>query len=189
MQARSIVVGFDVGEQVPFGVRAAGIGLIDIEFSLHGAEEALNLLSLEPLKSGSRDRRLNRQRYRGKDCDARADDMTDPSFAGQPRPLRTWVLGLYVMGLNRSNRQIAPELALRVSEVQVMTEPLRSGLVVKLPPVTLDGDVEVDEVYGGAGHKGNPSAVAKKATPDGAAGSKEPPAGVPGRRRRHRASA
>jgi hypothetical protein len=63
------------------------------------------------------------------------------------------------MGLNRSNRQIAQELALSVSDVQVMTEQLRSGLVVKLPPVTLDGEVEVDEVYGGAGHKGNPGIV------------------------------
>jgi transposase-like protein len=116
-------------------------------------------------RQGREETQPNRQRYRGKDCDARVDDVTDPSFAGQPRPLRTWVLCLYVMGLNRSNRQIAPELALSVSEVQVMTEPLRSGLVVKLPPVTLDDDVEVDEVYGGAGHKGNPAAVAKKQPP------------------------
>jgi hypothetical protein len=93
------------------------------------------------------------------------------------------------MGLNLSNRQIAQELDLSVSDVQVMTEQLRSGLVAKIPPVTLDGEVEVDEVYVVAGHKGNPAAVAKKAASDGAVGSKKPPAGAPSRRRSHRSLA
>ena len=51
------------------------------------------------------------------------------------------------MGLNLSNRQIARELDLSVSAVQVMTAQVRSGLVAKIPSVTLDGEVEVDEVY------------------------------------------
>jgi transposase-like protein len=119
----------------------------------------------------------DRQRYRCKDCEARFDDLTGTILAGHHRPLRTWVLGLYFMGLNLSNRQIAQELDLSVSDVQAMTEQLRCGLVAKIPPVTLDGEVEVDEVYVVAGHKGNPAAVAKKTALDAAVGSKEPPAG------------
>ena len=72
------------------------------------------------------------------------------------------------MGLNLSNRQIAQELDLSVSDVQVMTEQLRSGLVTKMPAVKLEGTVEADEVYVVAGHKGNPAAVAKKTGLDGA---------------------
>jgi hypothetical protein len=93
------------------------------------------------------------------------------------------------MGLNLSNRQIAQELDLSVSDVKVMTEQLRSGLVAKIPPVTLDGEVEVDEVYVVARHKGNPAAVAKKAASDGAAGSRELLAGAPWRRTSHRSLA
>src|SRR5689334_11316269 len=78
------------------------------------------------------------------------------------RPLRLWVLCLYLMGLNLSNRQIARELDLGVSDVQAMTEALRQGLTAKLPPVVLQGEVEIDEVYVVAGHKGNPAAVAKR---------------------------
>ena len=44
-----------------------------------------------------------------------------------------------------------------------MTEQLRRGLTAKLPPVVLRGEVEIDEVYVVAGHKGNPAAVAKGA--------------------------
>ena len=51
-----------------------------------------------------------------------------------------------------------------------MTERLRRGLAAKAPPVRLAGEVEIDEVYVVAGHKGQPAAVAKS--------------GRPGRRRR-----
>ena len=68
------------------------------------------------------------------------------------------------MGLNLSNRQIAQELDLAEPDVQVMTEQLRTGITTKLPPVTLDGEVEADEVYVVAGHKGNPAALPKRAT-------------------------
>ncbi len=131
----------------------------------------------------------NRQRYRCKDCEARLDDLTSTILAGHHRSLRSWVLCLYFMGLNLSNRQSAQELDLSMSDVQVMTEPLRSGLVTKIPPVTLDGEVEVDEVYSVAGHNGNLAVVAKKAAPDGAVGSKEPPAGARWRKRNSRSSA
>jgi transposase-like protein len=128
-------------------------------------------------RHGRDDTQPNRQRYRCKDCEARFDDLTGTIFAGHHRPLRTWVLCLYFMGLNLSNRQIARELDLSVSAVQVMTEQLRSGLVAKIPSVTLDGEVEVDEVYIVAGHKGNPAAVAKKSRP----GRRRRLKGAPGR--------
>ena len=64
-------------------------------------------------------------------------------------------------GLNLSNRQIAQELGLNGSDVQAITEQLRDGLVAKAPPVRLAGEVEIDEVYVVAGHKGQPVAVVK----------------------------
>ena len=90
------------------------------------------------------------------------------------------------MGLNLSNRQIAQELDLSVSDVQGMTEQLRSGLVAKIPPVTLDGEVEVDEVYVVAGHKGNPAAVAKKAAAGDGGGSRARPVAARWRKRSRR---
>jgi hypothetical protein len=43
-----------------------------------------------------------------------------------------------------------------------MTEVLRHGIVAKTPEVVLSGDVEFDELYVVAGHKGNPEAVRAK---------------------------
>ncbi len=70
----------------------------------------------------------------------------------RPRPWRKFL----------RNQQIAGEPGLAVSDVQAMTEQLRSGLVSKTPEVTLQGEVEIDEVYVVAGHKGQPAAVAKR---------------------------
>jgi len=103
-----------------------------------------------------------RQRYRCKVCTGRFDDLTGTVLAGHHQPLRVWVLCLYFMGLNLSNRQIAMELGLNASDVQAMTEQLRNGLVAKTPAVALKGEVEIDEVYVVAGHKGQPAAVAKR---------------------------
>jgi hypothetical protein len=83
------------------------------------------------------------------------------------------VLCLYFMGLNLSNRQIAQELGLNGSDVQAMTEQLRSGLVAKAPPVRLAGAVVIDEVYVVAVHKGQPKAVAKKGGLDAVADWRE----------------
>ena len=91
-------------------------------------------------------------------------------LAGHHQPLRVWVLCFYFMGLNLSNRQIAGGLGLVASDVQAMTEQLRRGLAAKTPEVTLRGEVEIDEVYVVAGHKGQPTAVAKRSDADGAAG-------------------
>jgi hypothetical protein len=97
-----------------------------------------------------------------KACSGRFDDLTGTVLAGHHQPLRVWVLCLYFMGLNLSNRQIAAELGLNASDVQAMTEQLRHGLVARIPAVTLAGEVEIDEVYVVAGHKGQPAAVAKR---------------------------
>jgi transposase-like protein len=112
----------------------------------------------------------HRQRYRCAGCGARFDDLTGTALAGHHQPLRVWVLCLYLMGLNLSNRQIAQELDLGVSDVQAMTEHLRQGLTARLPPVRLEGEVEIDEVYVVAGHKGQPAAVAKGGAQDAAGG-------------------
>jgi transposase-like protein len=111
-----------------------------------------------------------RQRYRGNACAGRFDDLTGTVLAGHHQPLRVWVLCLYFMGLNLSNRQIARELELSVPDVQTMTDQLCHGLAVKTPAVALQGEVEIDEVYVVAGHKGQPTAVAKGGGSDAAAG-------------------
>jgi transposase-like protein len=116
----------------------------------------------EVARDGRDDRRPHRQRYRCAACGARFDDLTGTALAGHHQPLRVWVLCLYLMGLNLSNRQIAQELDLGVSDVQAMTDALRQGLTAKLPPAMLQGEVEIDEIYVVAGHKGNPAAVAKR---------------------------
>ncbi len=114
------------------------------------------------IRDGCDDTQPHRQRYRCKACASRFDDLTGTVLAGHHQPLRVWPLCLYFMGLNLSNRQIAGELSLTASDVQVMTEQLRRGLVAKTPEVTLEGEVEIDEVYVVAEHKGQPDEVAKR---------------------------
>jgi transposase-like protein len=113
-------------------------------------------------RHGRDDTQPHRQRYRCAACGARFDDLTGTVLAGHHQPLRVWVLCLYFMGLNLSNRQIALELGLSASDVQAMTEQLRHGLVARARVATLEGEVEIDEVYVVAGHKGQPAAVAKR---------------------------
>ena len=72
------------------------------------------------------------------------------------------MLCLYFMGLNLSNEQIAHELDLNSDDAQKMTTQLREGIVERKPNVTLSGEVECDEVYVVAGHKGKPEEVKKK---------------------------
>src|SRR4051794_13936235 len=104
------------------------------------------------VRNGHDDRERSRQRYLCKTCQYRFDDLTGTVLAGHHQP--TWILGSYFMGVNLSNRQIAHELC--ESDVQAMV--LRQGIVAKTPDVVLSGDVEFDELYGVAGHKGNPEA-------------------------------
>jgi transposase-like protein len=121
--------------------------------------------SSEVAKDGHDDTQSERQRYRCHGCRKRFDDLTGTVFAGHHQPLRVWVLGLYFMGLNLSNEQIAQELGIDPDDAQVMTSQLRGGLVERKPEVTLGGEVECDEVYVVAGHKGHPEAVRKKGGP------------------------
>jgi transposase-like protein len=122
------------------------------------------------IRDGCDDTQPQRQRYRCKTCAGRFDDLTGTALAGHHQPLRVWVLCLYFMGLNLSNRQIAAEPGLDASDVQAMTEALRGGLAARVPPVRLAGEVEIDEAYVVAGHKGQPAAVAKGGASAGAAG-------------------
>src|SRR6201985_1304303 len=93
------------------------------------------------VRNGHDDGQRHRQRYLCKACDGRLDDLTGTVLAGHHQPLRLWVLCLYLMGLNLSNRQIARELELSGPDVQTMTDQLRHGLVVKTPAVALQGEV------------------------------------------------
>src|ERR671915_542745 len=138
---------------------------------------------------GRDDAQPDRQRYRCPACGGRFDDLTGTVLAGHHQPLRVWVLCLYFMGLNLSNRQIAQELGLDGSDVQAMTEQLRRGLVAKAAPMRLEGEVEIDEVYVVAGHKGQPAAVAKGGGADAAVGWRERRAAARWRRTSHPSSA
>ena len=141
------------------------------------------------IRDGCDDTQPCRQRYRCKACSGRFDDLTGTVLAGHHQPLRVWVLCLYFMGLNLSNRQIALELGLDVSDTQAMTEQLRAGLVAKAPAVTLKGQVEIDEVYVVAGHKGQPDEVAKRGGSGAAAGWQARRAAARWRRTSRRSSA
>jgi hypothetical protein len=118
---------------------------------------------------------------------ARGGSTTSPARCW-PAITSRWVLCLYFMGLNLSNRQIAQELGLNVSDVHAMTEQLRGGLVAKTPPVRLEGEVEIDEVYVVAGHKGQPAAVAKRGGLDAVADWRERRAAARWRRTSHPSS-
>lgn len=124
------------------------------------------------IKRGKDETQSERQRYQGKSCSTHFDDLTDTIFGGHHQPLRMWLLCLYLMGLNLSNQQIANELDVDKDVVQDMTTQLRQGIALSQPAVNLSSEVECDEVYVTAGHKGNPEAVKKRGAKDGGIGSK-----------------
>jgi len=115
------------------------------------------------VKYGRDETQPERQRYHCRSCNRYFDDLTGTIFEGHHQPLSVWILCLYFMGLNLSNRQIAQELDLNTGDVQQMTRQLRQGVVARKPVVKLDEEVECDEVYVVAGHKGHPGAVKKRA--------------------------
>ena len=141
------------------------------------------------VRDGCDDTQPCRQRYRCKACASRFDDLAGTVLAGHRQPLRVWVLCLYFMGLNLSSRQVAGELSLAVSDVQAMAEQLRAGLVARVPAVELQGEVEIDEVYVVAGHKGQPDEVAKRGGARAAAGWQERRAAARWKRTSRRSSA
>lgn len=58
-------------------------------------------------------------------------DLSGTVFEGHRQGLKTWLLCLYLMGFNLSNRQIAAELDLNEDDVQVMASQLREGVMAK----------------------------------------------------------
>ena len=124
------------------------------------------------VKNGHDTQEIDHQRYRCNGCGRCFDDLTGTIFAGHHQPLRIWMLCSYFMGLNVSNRQIGAELGLSTTQAHEMTTQLRQGIVDRQPPVTLSGEVECDEVYVVAGHKGRPEAIKKK-SPYGAASASQ----------------
>ena len=122
------------------------------------------------IKNGRDDTEPHRQRYECRGCLQRFDDLTDTIFAGRHEPLRTWIICLYFMGLNLSGLQIAQELDINKDDARAMIQQLREGIVARRPPAVLEGEVECDEVYVVAGHKGHPEAVKKKGGSAGGGG-------------------
>jgi transposase-like protein len=114
------------------------------------------------VKRGFDETQSHRQRYQCQTCQSRFDDLSDTIFAGHHQPLQTWILYLYLMGLNLSTHQIAAELDLNKDDTQQMTSQLRSGIVEKKTNVILSGVVECDELYLIAGFKGQPAEVRKR---------------------------
>ena len=113
-------------------------------------------------KRGFHNRQAHRQRYDCQGCGRGFDDLTDTIFENHHQPVKVWILCLYFMGLNLSNRQIASELNLDGDDVHAMTALLREGVAVKKEPVVLRDKAEFDEVYIVAGHKGQPEEVEKR---------------------------
>ena len=114
------------------------------------------------IEDGRDDTQPERQRHR---CHGRRkgfDDLSGTILAGHHQPLRVWVLCLYLMGLSLSSEQIAQELGNDPDGAQVMASRLREGVVGRTPEVVLEGEVECEEVYVVAGHKGHPEAVRNK---------------------------
>ena len=91
-----------------------------------------NCNSNEVVKKGFHNNHKARRRYlcQGKCC-GQFDDLTGSIFEGHHQPLTVWVLCLYFMGLNLSNRQIAHELGLNKDDVHNMARQLREGVVAK----------------------------------------------------------
>ena len=87
--------------------------------------------SSEIIKRGRDETQAARRRYECKTCRKRFDDLTGTVFSGHHQPLKVWVLCLYFMGLNLSNRQVSQELDLNQDDVQQMTTQLREGVEKK----------------------------------------------------------
>ena len=85
------------------------------------------------------------RRYTCKNCGKRFDDLTGTLFMGRHQPLLVWFAYLYLMGLNRSNRQMAAELNLNESDGHAMAEAWRGGIVQRRSKGRMSGVVEGDE--------------------------------------------
>jgi transposase-like protein len=115
-----------------------------------------NCSAASVIKNGRDETQPHRQRYECHACRQRFDDLTGTIFAGHHEPL--------------SSLQVAKELDLSPSDARAMVQQLRQGIVDRRPVAALSGEVECDEVYVVAGHKGHPEAVKKKGGSDGDGG-------------------
>lgn len=136
-------------------------------------------------KRGKHQAHVNRQRYLCGRCGHHFDDLTGTVFAGRHQPLQTWIVCLYLMGLNVSNQQIGKELSLHKDDVHQMTSQLRQAVAEKRPEVRLSGIVEFDEVYVTAGHKGHPEQVKKKGVKEEGGNSRGFGGVVPSKKKNH----
>jgi transposase-like protein len=83
-------------------------------------------------KRGFHDHQAHRQRYSCQECGRQFDDVSGPVSEGHRQDLKTWILCLYLMGLNLTNRQIAEELDLNNEvDVEVMASRLPEGVMAK----------------------------------------------------------
>ena len=103
------------------------------------------------VRHGRDDTQPQRQRYRCKACTGRFDDLTGTVLAGHHQPLRVWVLCLYLMGLNLSNRQIAEELEQPPDAAQAALEE-RGQATGELPRASLDGFFSAGTGWTAASH-------------------------------------
>lgn len=83
------------------------------------------------IKNGHDENQLNKQRYQCKSCEKNFDDLTGTIFSNSNLTLKVWILVLYLMGLNLSNKQISKELEISEPTAQRMTTVLREGIVKK----------------------------------------------------------
>jgi transposase-like protein len=110
-------------------------------------------------KQGKNHRHPDCQRYKCKKCDRRFDDLTGTILSKRHQSVTVWISHIYLMGLNISNAQIAEELGLCQSDSHRMGELVRHDVVERKPQAQLTNEVECDEVYIVAGHKGIPKAI------------------------------
>ena len=83
------------------------------------------------VRHGCDDTQPHRQRYRCKRCAGRFDDLSGTVLAGHHQPLRVWVLCLYFMGLNLSNRKRRAGSTLRLARGGCETRPRMAGGVAR----------------------------------------------------------
>jgi transposase-like protein len=118
--------------------------------------------SIKYVRNGHHNTSEHHYRYQCKTCQKHFDDLTNTIFQGHHQPLKVWIICLYLMSLNLSNAQIAKEIGLNESDTHAMTSLLREGVYEKRPQEILEGEVEMDELYLIAGHKGKTFSVFKK---------------------------
>lgn len=111
---------------------------------------------------GSASRKKPTIKYNCDGCGKNFNDLTGTIFRSSNLSLKKWIFCLYLMNLNISNAQIAKELGVSERTANDMCCKLRSKVYEERPQVVLSDEVELDEVYVVAGHKGNPEAVKKR---------------------------